>query len=47
MGEEAMLAWANDDRPGIKTLFIDEANISSRQWSELEGLYSQSAAVYS
>lgn len=39
IGEESMRAWARDDRPGIKTLFIDEANISSRQWSEFEGLF--------
>ncbi len=32
-------AWANDKTPGYKTLFIDEANISSRQWSEFESLW--------
>ncbi len=40
-GENAMLAWiqaSEDERP---TLFLDEANLSSRQWSEFEGLYQQ------
>ena len=38
IGEEQIRAWALDKTPGIKTLFIDEANISSRNWSEFEGL---------
>lgn len=32
-------AWAEDQKPGKKILFIDEANLSARQWSELEGLF--------
>lgn len=39
MGEDKMVAWAVDKTPGIKTLFIDEANITKRQWSEFEGLF--------
>jgi hypothetical protein len=38
-GENALQAWAKDTSEGIKTLFIDEANISSRQWTEFEGLF--------
>ncbi len=38
-GEASIKAWAADPADGIKTLFIDEANISSRQWSEFEGLF--------
>jgi hypothetical protein len=37
--EASKLAWAKDRSAGIKTLFIDEANISARQWSEFEGLF--------
>ncbi len=39
IGEESCLAWAHDLTFGLKTLFIDEANISSRQWSQFEGLF--------
>ena len=39
MGEANKLAWVNDHSKGLKTLFIDEANISLRQWSEFEGLF--------
>jgi uncharacterized protein YjbI with pentapeptide repeats len=44
-GEGELLAWAEDQRPGIKTLFIDEANISSKQWSQFEGLFHQSPSI--
>ena len=37
--EDAMLKWALDDSLGQKILFIDEANLSKRQWSEFEGLF--------
>ena len=37
-GEEQMLQWALDSSKQRKLLFIDEANLSTRQWSELEGL---------
>ena len=38
-GENQIAQWAMDESEGIKTLFIDEANIASRQWSEFEGLF--------
>lgn len=34
-----MKDWAKDTSNQRKILFIDEANLSSKQWSELEGLY--------
>ncbi|STX50350.1 AAA domain (dynein-related subfamily) [Legionella busanensis] len=37
-GESKILAWATDKTSQKKILFIDEANLSSRQWSEFEGL---------
>lgn len=38
-GESQMQAWALDSSEGIKTLFIDEANLSGKQWSQFEGLF--------
>lgn len=38
-GESQMLAWAQDTSDARKILFIDEANIENRQWSEFEGLF--------
>ncbi|MDP3558735.1 MAG: hypothetical protein Q8R79_00095, partial [Legionellaceae bacterium] len=38
IGEDKILEWAKDKRPGKKILFIDEANISSRSWAVFEGL---------
>ncbi|MBX3709144.1 MAG: AAA family ATPase [Gammaproteobacteria bacterium] len=39
-GEKSMQEWAlNHDPNKRKLLFIDEANITSRQWSEFEGLF--------
>lgn len=38
IGKDNMTAWATDTTPGIKTLFIDEANISSENWTAFEGL---------
>ncbi len=38
-GENAMLDWILADENDKPTLFLDEANLSSRQWSEFEGLY--------
>lgn len=38
-GEAAMERWALDKSSCPKFLFIDEVNLSSRQWSELEGLF--------
>lgn len=38
IGKDNMMAWACDKTPGIKTLFIDEANISSDNWTAFKGL---------
>jgi len=38
-GESDIKNWAVDTDSGKKILFIDEANLSSHQWSEFEGLY--------
>jgi hypothetical protein len=39
-GEPALLAWANDTTPGKrKLLFLDEANLSTSDWSAFEGLF--------
>jgi len=39
-GEKKLLEWAKDTRPGVrKILFLDEANLSPKQWSEFEGLF--------
>lgn len=39
IGEIQLQSWANDRSPGIKALFIDEANITSKNWSQFEGLF--------
>lgn len=39
-GESHLLEWAQDQSTKRKILFIDEANLSPRQWSEFEGLFS-------
>ena len=38
-GDGAIEAWANDVNVGLKYLFIDEANVTSRSWNEFEGLF--------
>ena len=38
-GEAQLHEWAADQTAGQKIIFIDEANITSRQWSEFEGLF--------
>lgn len=38
-GETNVRAWALDKSAKQKILFIDEANLSRRQWSEFEGLF--------
>lgn len=38
-GESALEAFAKETAPGKKYLFIDEANVTSRSWSEFEGLF--------
>lgn len=44
-GEAKITAWANDTSSVQKILFIDEANLSPRQWSEFEGLFNTPPAV--
>ena len=39
VGENQILAWATDTTPARKVLFLDEANLNPRQWSEFEGLF--------
>jgi hypothetical protein len=39
IGEQKVLDWVTSDNPGPKFLFIDEANLSPKQWSEFEGLF--------
>lgn len=44
--EKDMEAWARDQHSlGHKILFIDEANLSPRQWSELEGLFNNPPSI--
>ena len=39
-GESAMQSWAENNTPGIrKLLFLDEANLSTSEWSAFEGLF--------
>jgi len=45
IGEDKIKVWASDKTPGMKILFIDEANLSSRQWSEFEGLFNKPRAI--
>ncbi|CEK10855.1 AAA family ATPase [Legionella hackeliae] len=44
-GESKMKAWAQDNSPGRKILFIDEANVENRQWSEFEGLFNNAPGI--
>lgn len=37
--------WARDNTSGRKILFIDEANLSSRKWSEFEGLFNTPPSI--
>lgn len=39
VGENRMLDWIQSEATERKLLFIDEANITSRQWSEFDGLF--------
>jgi hypothetical protein len=43
--EERIQSWAEDTSNKRKILFIDEANLSSRQWSEFEGLFNTPPSV--
>lgn len=44
-GEDNIRQWAESTKPGRKILFIDEANITSREWSEFEDLFSTSPCI--
>lgn len=45
-GENLTQAWANDKTSGTtKFLFIDEANVNSREWSEFESLFRQPPGI--
>lgn len=45
VGEDAIAQWASDDKPGRKILFIDEANLSQKQFSEFEGLFNKNPTI--
>lgn len=45
IGEQALENWAKDAAKGLKILFIDEANLSDRQWSEFEGLFNTAPSI--
>ncbi len=48
MGEQSIKAWADAsgaDAHKLKILFIDEANIAGRNWSEFEGLFQKEPYV--
>ena len=44
-GENKLAEWAKDPQDKLKILFIDEANLSARQWSEFEGLYNTPPSI--
>ncbi|NNM58509.1 MAG: hypothetical protein HKM04_01675 [Legionellales bacterium] len=44
-GEPSLKAWVEDSSDKLKVLFIDEANIGSRQWSEFEGLFNSPPSI--
>jgi hypothetical protein len=45
-GELNIKAWAEDKQtPGQKILFIDEANLAHRDWTEFEGLFQDPPAI--
>lgn len=44
-GESTVLEWARDQSDLQKILFIDEANITSREWSEFEGLFNDPPGI--
>lgn len=45
-GEKSILDWILDGTPGLKILFIDEANLTGREWSELSGLRLNPPAIF-
>lgn len=45
-GDKHITSWARDTSTrGRKILFLDEANLSSRDWSEFEGLFNQPQTI--
>jgi hypothetical protein len=44
-GESNLSAWAQDNSKQRKLLFIDEANMQMRQWSEFEGLFNKPPTI--
>lgn len=45
IGEDKIINWAEDNSPGRKILFIDEANLSHSQWSEFQGLFQRQPGI--
>lgn len=45
IGESEMVRWAEDKSAKRKILFIDEANLSPKQWSEFEGLFNDPPGI--
>lgn len=44
-GENNLQAWIDDPSDQQKILFIDEANIGNRHWSEFEGLFNHPPSI--
>ncbi len=45
IGESLLSAWAKDASSKRKILFVDEANLSEREWSEFEGLFNNPPGI--
>jgi hypothetical protein len=45
VGEQSLQQWATDTQKGLKVLFLDEANLTSRQWSEFESLFANPPGI--
>ncbi|WP_040535094.1 AAA family ATPase [Legionella drancourtii] len=45
IGEALLSDWAKDASSKRKILFIDEANLSEREWSEFEGLFNNPPGI--
>jgi len=45
LGIEQAQHWADDIAEGVKVLFIDEANLKYRNWSEFEGLFNEPPSI--
>lgn len=46
LGENNLKLWALDKSSETKYLFIDEANLSQKKWSEFEGLYNTPPTIH-